>query len=185
MGAAEMMLLSQFWHTVLTVFFHVFGLSLIAFGGVNVVLPAVHHLAVNEQGWMTDRDFANLFAISSIAPGPNFLVLTLVGYKAAGVVGAIASTLALCAPTAVIAYYFAMIWERLKGTRIQKALREGLVPVTVGFIGVSATLLIRAADTKPLSFVVSLATIVVALFTKVNPLWVFAVAAVLGVAGWV
>lgn len=177
--------LAHLWSTVVTVFVHVFGLSLIAFGGVNVVLPAVHHLAVNDEHWMTDRDFANLFAISSISPGPNFLVLTLVGFKAAGIAGAAASTLALCAPTAFIAYFFAKVWERLKGTRLQKAVKEGLVPVTVGFIGVSATLLVRASDTRPLMYVLSAATVAVALFTKINPMWVFAVAAVLGAAGLV
>jgi chromate transporter len=70
-------------------FTHVVGLALITFGGVNTVLPALHHQAVNEQHWMTDRDFANFFALSTVSPGPNFLLLTLIGYKAAGVAGAV------------------------------------------------------------------------------------------------
>ena len=78
----------DFWGALYALFTRVSGLALISFGGVNTVLPALHHQAVNEQHWMTDRDFANLFALASVSPGPNFMVLTLIGFKAAGIVGA-------------------------------------------------------------------------------------------------
>jgi len=60
------------------------GLSLVAFGGANAVIPEIHRQAVEVHHWMTDQDFASLFAIAQAAPGPNFLVTTLVGWKAAG-----------------------------------------------------------------------------------------------------
>lgn len=171
-------------HTLVALFAHVFGLALIAFGGVSSILPGVHHLAVNEEGWMTDRDFANLFALASISPGPNFLVLTLVGYKAAGVLGGIVSTLALCVPTSVLTYLAMGVWERFR-KRWRVAVREGLVPVTIGFVGVSAVLLVRASDVSPAAYAVTVVTAAVAMLTRINPLWVFALAAVLGAWGWI
>lgn len=169
---------------LVSLFEHVFGLALIAFGGVSSILPGVHHLAVNEEGWMTDRDFANLFALASISPGPNFLILTLVGYKAAGVLGAIVSTLALCAPTSVLTYLAMGVWERFH-TRWRRAVREGLVPVTIGFVGVSAMLLLRASDVSWAAYAVTAVTAAVAMLTRINPLWVFALAAILGARGWI
>ena len=39
-------------------------LSLLAFGGVNTVVPEIHRSAVDVHHWMSDRDFANYFAIA-------------------------------------------------------------------------------------------------------------------------
>ena len=60
-------------------------LSLLAFGGANAVMPEMHRLAVDRHGWMTDADFADLFALAQAAPGPNAMIVTLIGLRAAGI----------------------------------------------------------------------------------------------------
>ena len=83
-----------------------FGLmSLFAVGGANSAIPEMHRIAVDVQHWMTDKQFADIFAISQLSPGPNVLIVTLIGYSVAGVAGALAATLAMCGPTAILAYY--------------------------------------------------------------------------------
>ena len=54
-------------------------LSLLAFGGANAVIPEIHRQSVDIHHWMTDQDFASLFDIAQAAPGPNFLITTLIG----------------------------------------------------------------------------------------------------------
>ncbi|MGH7001990.1 MAG: chromate transporter, partial [Stellaceae bacterium] len=61
--------------------------------------------------------------------------------------------------------------------------QNGLTPVTVGFVASSAFLLARDADHDAITFVLTAATAAVAYWTRINPLWAFAVAAALGVAG--
>ena len=80
-------------------------MSLFAVGGANSAIPEMHRIAVDVQHWMNDRQFADIFAISQLSPGPNVLIVTLIGYSVAGVAGALAATLAMCGPTAVLAYY--------------------------------------------------------------------------------
>ena len=83
-----------------------FGLmSLFAVGGANAAIPEMHRIAVDVQHWMTDKQFADVYAISQLSPGPNVLIVTLIGYSVAGVAGALAATLAMCVPTAVLAYW--------------------------------------------------------------------------------
>ena len=83
-----------------------FGLmSLFAVGGANAAIPEMHRIAVDVQHWMTDKQFADVYAISQLSPGPNVLIVTLIGYAVAGVGGALAATLAMCVPTAVLAYW--------------------------------------------------------------------------------
>ena len=82
-----------------------FGLmSLFAVGGANSAIPEMHRVAVDVQHWLTDKQFADVFAISQLSPGPNVLIVTLIGYSVAGVAGALVATLAMCVPTAVLAY---------------------------------------------------------------------------------
>jgi chromate transporter len=171
---------------VLAVLFtHVMGLALITFGGVNTVLPALHHQAVNEQHWMTDRDFANFFALSSVSPGPNFLLLTLIGYKAAGPAGAIVATVALCGPTSLIAFLVVRVWDRFKDAPWRAALQQGIVPVTVGFVAAASVLLIRASDNTLVAYGLTALTAILGLTTRLNPLWIFAASAIVGGAGFV
>jgi chromate transporter len=74
-----------------------FGLmSLLAVGGANSAIPEMHRIAVDVHHWMTDKQFADVFAISQLSPGPNVLIVTLIGYSVAGIFGAVAATLAMC-----------------------------------------------------------------------------------------
>lgn len=174
-----------FWSTISALVTRVSSLALISFGGVNTVLPAIHHQAVNEQHWMTDRDFANMFAVASVAPGPNFMVLTLVGYKAAGVIGAIVATFALCVPTSLLAFGVVKVWDRFKTAHWRRAIQDGLVPVTIGFVAAAAVLIVRASDNGIVAYVITGTIAIVGTTTKFNPLWLFLVAAIAGAAGFV
>jgi chromate transporter len=159
------------------------GLSLAAFGGANAVIPEIHRQAVDVDHWMTNQDFAALFAIAQAAPGPNFLVVTLVGWKAAGLAGALVATAAMCGPSCILTYWVAKAWDKYRETAWRSAIGAGLAPVTVGFVGSSAYVLVRAADTGWKLAIVTAVSAGVAYFTKLNPLWCLLAAGVLGVAG--
>lgn len=59
---------------------HLAVLSSISFGGFPTVLPDVHNFIVVAHGWMTDQEFANIFAMAEAIPGPNMiLMMGLVG----------------------------------------------------------------------------------------------------------
>jgi chromate transporter len=158
-------------------------LSLLAFGGANAVIPEIHRQSVEIHHWMTDQDFAALFAIAQAAPGPNFLITTLIGWKAAGLAGALVATAAMCAPSCVLTFWVARVWDRHREAHWRVAVGAGVAPVTVGLIFSSAYVLVRAADTGWRLAAVTAASAAVAYFTKLNPLWCLAAAAALGVAG--
>ena len=160
-------------------------LSLFAIGGANAAIPEMHRLAVEVMGWMDDRQFTDLFAIAQLAPGPNVIIVTLIGYKAAGLAGALVATAGMCGPTCVVAFWAGRTWERFKHARWRIVIQTGLVPVTLGLIAASAFVLARAADHNALAFGITAATAAVAFTTRLNPLWVFALAGGLGLAGWV
>jgi chromate transporter len=65
---------------------------------------------------MTDKQFADVFAISQMSPGPNVLIVTLIDYSVAGVAGALVATLVMCGATAVAAWCV----SRLLATRSRR-----------------------------------------------------------------
>src|SRR5262245_40375972 len=90
------------------------SLSLLSFGGTNTVLPEMHRQSVSVNHWLTDLEFASVFAISQASPGPSSLIVSLVGYKAAGWIGVLVATLAMFTPSAVLTFAASLAWERFR-----------------------------------------------------------------------
>jgi len=160
-------------------------LSLLAVGGANAAIPEMHRVAVDVMHWMSDRQFADMFAISQVSPGPNVIIVALIGFHVAGLAGAGVAISAMCGPTCVLAYFVARTWDRFKDAHWRMAVQAGLVPVSLGLIGASAFVLARAADHNLYAALITAVTAAIAFWTRVNPLWIFAVAGALGFAGLV
>jgi len=160
-------------------------LSLFAVGGAQAAIPEMHRVAVDVMHWLSDRQFADMYAISQLSPGPNVIIVALIGFHVAGLAGAGVAITAMCGPTCVLAYFVARIWDRFKQARWRAAVQAGLVPMSIGLIAASAFVLARAADHNVYAVLITAATAVTAYWTRVNPLWLFAVAGALGFAGLV
>ena len=162
-----------------------FGLmSLFAVGGANAAIPEMHRIAVDIRHWLTDRQFADIYAISQLSPGPNVLIVTLIGYSVAGIAGAFAATLAMCVPTAVLAYYVSRLLTRSSSkSRWPAIIQTALVPLSIGLMAASALIVAQAADRTWAAMLVTLAAAVVAATTRLNPLWILLTGGILGLAG--
>ena len=169
---------------VLLLFFEFALLSLVAFGGATALLPEMHRVVVENHHWLNDTTFTHLYAIAQAAPGPNVLVVTLIGWEIAGLAGALATTLAMCLPMSVLIYLLIDRWEGFAGKRWQKAISLGVAPLAVGLIFSGATLIAQAAQFGWAAWGVVFATLLANLKTRWHPLWFIAVGAVWGASGW-
>jgi chromate transporter len=161
-----------------------FGLmSLFAVGGANSAIPEMHRIAVDVHHWMTDKQFADVFAISQLSPGPNVLIVTLIGYSVAGIAGALAATLAMCGPTAALAYYVSRLLARSSDSRWPALIQAALVPLSIGLMGASALILALASDESWVAALVTVGAAALAFATKLNPFWMLAAGGILGFAG--
>jgi chromate transporter len=160
------------------------ALSLVAIGGINAILPEIHRVVVDVEGWMTSAQFADLFALAQLAPGPNAMVVALVGWKVAGVTGALVATIAACGPSSV-ACYIAWHWaDRLRESPTRALVQRALAPLATGLILASGYTLARGADRSPGAFALTLLAAATLAWTRVNPVWVLLVAGVAGLAGF-
>jgi chromate transporter len=158
-------------------------LSLLAFGGGNAVLPEMQRIAVDAHHWMTADTFLQLFAIAQAAPGPNILVVTLVGWQVAGLAGAAISTVALCGPSSLVIFAYERMRSRFAGERLSRAVDRGVAPLAIGLVLAGGYLIARSADADWRHGALTVITVFMALRSRLNPLWLIATGAVLGLLG--
>jgi chromate transporter len=169
--------------TLLALFAIFAQLSLVAVGGGNTILPEMQRQIVHVHGWMTGAEFAALFALAQAAPGPNMLVSTLLGWRIAGLPGALVATLSLTGPSSVLTFVTASLWHRFRDKPWRRTVQRGLVPVTVGLVMAAAVLLARTTSDTPIRLAITAATVAALMLTRVHPLVPLAAAAMLGALG--
>ncbi|MGE0415204.1 MAG: chromate transporter [Acetobacteraceae bacterium] len=158
-------------------------LSMLAFGGANSIIPEMQRQVVEVHQWMDAREFAALFALAQAAPGPNMMVVSLIGYQVAGVAGAVVTTLAVSAPSSILTWLVSGAWYRFRDAPWRRAVQAGLMPVTAGLIMASAALLVHATAIDWGTIAVAVAAGAAFLFTKWHPLLILGSAAALGAIG--
>jgi len=161
------------------------SLSLVAIGGANVLIPEMHHQLVELRGWMSSAEFVSLVSLSQAAPGPNILIVSLIGWKLGGIPGAFVATLSMCLPSSLVVYGFTRFWERHKEARWRAVVQAGLVSVTVGLVLASGYVLTREADHTWLAYGVTAVSAFLTVKTRIHPLLLLAGAGLLGLTGYI
>jgi chromate transporter len=168
---------------VAALFLHFLMLAAISIGGTDTVLPDMHRYLVEVHGWISNKQFSDAYAIARAVPGPNMLYVTLLGWQAAGFTGALATTLALSIPPVTMTLLVMRLSSRNPGSPLGRAIKLGLAPLTIGLMFASGWVLLRAVNHDWQGYAVTAATLAVVLRTKLNPLWLIAAGAVLGITG--
>lgn len=168
---------------LLSVFVHFMSLSFLAIGGVVATLPEMHRIAVDLEHWVTDREFAEMFALAQISPGPNMMIVTLLGFRAAGVLGGLVATACVSVPTAVFAYFVALGFDRVKDARWVAVFRVGLVPVSLGLMLATTLIIAMAANHSLSAWILMGMSTALLLWTRIHPLWLMGAGAAIGFFG--
>lgn len=160
-------------------------LSSVSFGGIPSVLPDIQNFVVTANGWLTAEEFTNVFAISQAIPGPNMiLMMSLIGWKVAGIGGALSAACATFAPPCTMYLVAYRLWGRLGGTGLQRIVRGGLAPLTGGLVVAGGSVMAASVDTNLWAAGVTGAAAVLLLATRLNPLWLLGAGSALGALGF-
>ena len=159
-----------------------FGLlSLLAFGGMPAVMPEMQRIVVEVKGWTGPVEFVQLFAVAQAAPGPNVLIASLIGYRAAGFPGAIVALAAVCAPAAFISYWVADVWDRFKDSPWRRAIQKAIAPIVVALVLSGGYVIATPSGTPDWRlWLIAAISATAILTTRLNPLWMIAVGAAMG-----
>lgn len=156
-------------------------LSLLSFGGGSSILAPLHTATVDQHHWMTTREFIDYFAISRAAPGPGAMIVTLIGWKVAGWTGALVATLGMFVPSSLLCFGLAKVWNRYRGTPLHTALEQGLLPVGTGLSIAGGLLIMQAAGTGAVTWVIAILATALFIWRNVYPLIALAMGGVVAV----
>ncbi|BBU28995.1 chromate transporter [Burkholderia sp. THE68] len=159
-------------------------LSLLAFGGGNSILPEMQRQVVQVHDWMSSADFSALFALAQAAPGPNMMVVTLIGWHVAGWPGVLVTSIAKFGPSSLVTVAALHAWERFKDRPWRRFIQLGLVPITAGLVAASALLIAQASDRTWLLTAITVVVATVSYRTRLHPLWLLAGGALIGLTGF-
>ncbi|MFC3901421.1 chromate transporter [Acinetobacter marinus] len=155
-------------------------LSLLAFGGGAAILPEMQHQVVEVHHWMSASEFSAMFAMAQAAPGPNMMIVPLVGWHVAGLSGLLVTMFAKFVPSSVLAIFALQFWNRFKAHPWRSRFEEALKPITVGLVLVSAWIIADASAHNALLVGVVVISTILSMFKKVHPLWVMLFGAIAG-----
>jgi chromate transporter len=172
--------------TLLTLALIFAELSLLSFGGGNTILPEMQRQIVDLHHWMTATEFSAAFALAQAAPGPNLMIVSLLGWRIAGLPGVLVTTIATYAPAFMVTVVAYNLWDRFKDRPFRRIVQAGLVPVTAGLVCSGAAVITAGADTTILLAAVTLIATAATLAMRIHPLLVLGFGAFAGIlgAGW-
>lgn len=167
----------------LALFGHFLLLSLLAIGGAIATAPDMHRYLVVEHGWLTDAQFTASIALAQAAPGPNVLFVPVLGYGVGGLAGAAVTLLGALLPSTTLAFAATRWGASRRDTRGVRAFVAGMAPVTMGLLLATGWVLTEPSRHHAGAVALVVLSVLVMWRTKLSPIWLVAVGAVVGVLG--
>lgn len=148
----------------------VFGLlSVLAVGGGTAVLPEMKTLVVDQHHWLTSDQFGQIYSLGQLAPGPNMLMVSVIGYRVAGYAGAAAALLGFFVPAGLIMFLCGRIWDRFEDSPWKEAVQRGLAPLTIGLMLAGTWVLAKTVILGPSTAIIAVVVTGILLARHVNP----------------
>jgi len=155
-------------------------LSLLAVGGGAAVLPEMKETVVGQHHWLTDTQFVHVYSLGQVAPGPNMLMVQIIGDRVAGTKGALVALVAFFLPASILTFATGKLWDRLGDWPWRESIQRGLAPISIGLMLAGTITIARIAVTDPRTIALALAVTAVLLWRKINPAYLIIAGALLG-----
>ncbi|WP_062311038.1 chromate transporter [Polynucleobacter sinensis] len=170
---------------LLSLFIKLSLFSFVAYGGIIAVLPSLFDLTVNQEHWINADTFADFFAIAQAAPGPNFMTVTLIGWQLYGLVGAIVASIAICWPSCIMVFYLERYITGIQDPEKKKIIQYASASLAVGLVLASSWKLMVNFNDHWTATALTIAVIAATQISKIHPLYLIALGALLGGVGFI
>ena len=165
-------------------FWGFFKIAALVVGGGYAIVPAAENEFIHRKKLLTEDELLDMMAIIQSLPGIIAGNAALyIGYRAAGVWGALSALLGVATPSTVIILLIAIFLQNidLNIPAVQGAFAGAQAAIT-GLIAVTAVRMIRKTITSSFTLIMAIASAAAAIVFKVSPVWVIVAGAILGIA---
>lgn len=166
-----------------TLFKSTFFLSMFTFGGGYVIVPLMEKKFVNELKWITEDEMLDLIALGQSSPGPIAVNTSiLVGYRMAGILGALVTVLGTIIPPLVIMSLLAYVYMAVSTNPIVNnmllGMQAGVAAIIVNVVYNMASRIIKQKKIIPI--IVMILALIAGIILQVNILWLLSISGVIG-----
>ncbi len=144
----------------------------VTFGGGFVMIPEIENEVVSSHHWLTHQEFADAAALGQITPGPVLIMATFVGYRVAGILGALFSTLCVFLPSFLMTITAGSSFRRFRANRQMQAFLGGVAPAVTGLLAAAAWSIARAGIHTIIGASMAVIILVILLRWRPNIFWV-------------
>jgi chromate transporter len=146
-------------------------LSILAVGGGTAVLPEMQTILAHQFG-IDHTQFVHIYSIGQLAPGPNMLMVLVIGYQIAGLLGAGVVLLSFFLPSSLMCFYMGRLWNRFGESPWRRSIQNALEPISIGLMSSGVYAVAKASVVSSITLALALVTLYLILRTKINPVLV-------------
>jgi len=106
----------------------------ITFGGGFVMIPLIEAEVVDYHHWLTHQEFVDATALGQVTPGPVLITATFIGYRVAGTLGALVTTISIFLPSFLMMVVAGSSLARFHTNKIVQSFLKGVTPAVVGLL---------------------------------------------------
>jgi chromate transporter len=144
----------------------------VTFGGGFVMIPEIEAEVVNSHRWLTHQEFADATALGQITPGPVLIMATFVGYRVAGILGALFSTICVFLPSFLMTIAAGSSFRRFRTNRQMQAFLRGVAPAVAGLLVAAAWSVGRSGIHSIIGLSMAVIILLILLKYRANAFWV-------------
>lgn len=158
-------------HRLVTLALRFGALSIFSVGtGATGMIPQMHFEFVLRDRWLDETTFTQLLAVSQAAPGPNFLIVSLIGWRIASWPGAFVVLCAFLALPNAIALTVGRLLRR-HDSPLLAIVRRAVRPMAVALWIATGTVIAFVNDKTPAAFALTGVVAALSVVLDLNPLW--------------
>ena len=171
----------------LQLFLSFLKIGFFGFGGGYAMLSLIQNEIVEQRGWLTMSQFADIVAVSQITPGPIAITsATYIGYTIAGFGGSVVATFAVCLPSLTLMLFLTRFFLRHRENRYIQTVVKAVTPIVVGMIASAALLMMFPLSGRNENFVdvwswLLFGAVLYGSYRKINPILMIVLSAFVGV----
>jgi chromate transporter len=153
----------------------------LTFGGGLTIIALIQEQAVDQYHWLTHQEFIDGLALGQFTPGPMIIVAAYVGYKIAGLGGAVLAAAAIFLPSFVITLPILPIFERVRKLVWTTAAMKGIGPAVIGILVVKLGQMAPHAVPDFAAVAILIATVITLVMSRIGPVKMMIAGSVFGV----
>lgn len=158
-----------------------FKIGAFTIGGGYAMIPIIQKEVVDNKKWLKDDEFMDSIAVTNSLPGPLAInSATFVGYKTAGIPGAVVAALGAVLPSFLIILIIAMFFNNFSENAVVEQIFAGVRPAVVALIVYALVKLTTSVGINKINIIIAVAALVLILFANMHPILVIILAGLAG-----